>query len=610
MVETGSNNIFNEEHSIDRGEMTRGLKILTQSFTLPNRFRDNGITPDSLAIFTGTPSEVSPSDVLLVDQILEFKEQGDIGVSTTRFCETGREMGLTDRLATSVKEVGIISDNNSPFGFRVTLNVDTELRGVESEAARVDNNVNRIIHDVTTSVGEPKIFSFQLAQQLGHTLAMRSLRTALDQNGVHGIEFAIPNPDNAKLLQDEFKNGRALPWRQLFEPGYCREQSLVFPMDPSDEDFKKTVLMTTILNRHIVALTCAALAHGHEVILFNDARHEGPALFKAISDWAITNNVPGVLHTFHLGYLVMDPFLSLPSRITEQILKSRELLSERAASVFPGIQVAEGVDFMTWKMQAQLILQAESDSRRVSHHVLYQSSVLPEQLTLSLIPDKAKRWFETGQIKVIPEVAATTSKDDGVRTIAITVGTSGHSEIDQIVKHAVECAKSNPDISIILMGKGTDQDTVSVLIGEVPPNLQCLGIVPKETHDKNLASADTIVTKTSRNSRNSLVPSVLSGQGVILLPPESPRDIPDDISLFELSYLRETLMEHALDLMTALQVLDSLGVKNSANLVWQQDVDLLSHARLAKKGSLKRDGEIITSDSLAEIVLDIVGSCK
>jgi len=160
MIETESNNILNEEHSIDRGEMTRGLKILTQPFTLPNRFRDNGITSDSLAIFTGTPSEVSPGDVLLVDQILEFKEQVNIGVSTTQFCETEREIGLTDRLATSVKEIGIISDNNSPFGFRVTLNVDTELRGVEAKTVQVDNNADRIIHAVT-SVDKSKIFSFQ-----------------------------------------------------------------------------------------------------------------------------------------------------------------------------------------------------------------------------------------------------------------------------------------------------------------------------------------------------------------------------------------------------------------------------------------------------------------
>lgn len=584
-------------------------KDLIGAFRLPKRFRDNGVTANVLSSLDHTPAAVSREDRILIEQIMSVS-----GFETNQpvidFCETGKERGLADKLASAVSRISCRPDDN-PFGFRLQLTIDPEIVA-KSIGNFPETHVDKTLRSVSTD--KPKVFSFELAQQLGHSLRMKSLRGAFEERGIGSIEFAIPNPDNLKLLKQDFDQGATLPWRQLFEPGYCLNSSLVFPMNPQHPDYAKTVVLTALLNRHIIALTCSALANGHDVILVNDARHEGPALFKAISDWVCENKPPGSLHTFHLSYVVLDPVSSiLPPSMADQVKKAERLLRKRAEELFPNIQVADGVNFMIWKMLAQLFLHQETGGKNLntSHHVLYQTSFSHQQLSLEMIPEELKPWFQYKAIIPIPEVAATAKeKNTQVRTIAITLGTSGHSEVGKIIAQAIKTAKSHPELRVNLIGKGTERDSVLSLTDDIPQNVQCCGILSKEEHDGLLSSADTIVIKTTRNNRRAITPAVLSDQGVILLPPDVPQEIPDDISLFFLSYLRETLVEHALDLATALKVLEDKGIRNTKDLLWRPDDDLFSLATRSRQSVMNRSGELITPDTLAKMIITVINSLK
>jgi len=558
------------ETQIDTSGSQRLITGLQKIGPLPKRFAGNGLTPEIL-----TALGMASDDTEFIKQITQIEQFIDGSIN----------------ILSQDGSIAVTPDKSSPFGWKTS----TEVQISESDPF------------TTYTV----FLSF--AQLLGHTLTMKGLTDNVrEKHRVDSINFAIPTSDNLTTLGDDFLTGKAIIWRQLFEPGYVDDPNLVFPMNPTDRKFNQTLALTAGINRHVITIACNALAHGHNLVLFNDARHEGPILFKLISDWTRKHQVQGQLHTFHMAYLLLDSQNHLPDWIKKNLSQSKAVLEKAAKDFFPGISVADGVEFMTSKMLIQIMLQQETkESPNIHHHLLFQTSLPKDQLTLENIDSNIKPWFKTAQITIIPEVAASAeSIRPGVRRIAISLGGSGHSESGQLIKQLASMAEES-GIQVTLMGKGTDEKTVVAILGQKPgENIHCLGFIKKEVHDRLLAESDVVIIKTSRNSREAIEEAIWSGQGVILLPPETPKTISPDIPLFQLSFLRETLAEHGHDLMLAIKHLTDLGVGDATakTCIWQPNnhIPLIELADRALKATQQRHGALIPPQQLADIVMQIV----
>nr|VFK11668.1 MAG: hypothetical protein BECKLPF1236B_GA0070989_10238 [Candidatus Kentron sp. LPFa] len=131
-----------------------------RAHTLPNRFRDNGVTPEILAELDSTPASMSDADRVLVEQIDEYEDTKNRKLS---FRETGTEKGLTDKLAARIKSLEIAPNGNSPFGFSVETDIDTDIGDLTDSGGGV---IEEIIRAISTTTGQT--FAFNLAQQFGH----------------------------------------------------------------------------------------------------------------------------------------------------------------------------------------------------------------------------------------------------------------------------------------------------------------------------------------------------------------------------------------------------------------------------------------------------------
>lgn len=558
-----------KEIEINQLESQRLITGLQDIGPLPKRFAGNGLTPEIL-----TALGMAPDDTEFIRQITQIEQfiNGSIKIQS----QDG--------------SIAVTPDKSSPFGWKTSTEVQ--------------------ISDSDPFTSHKVFLSF--AQLLGHTLTMKGLTDNVrTKHNIDSINFAIPTPDNLTTLGDDFQTGKAMIWRQLFEPGYVDRPELVFPMDPTDKKFNQTLALTAAINRHVLAIACNALAHGHDLVLFNDARHEGPVLFKLISDWSKEHQVQRQLHTFHMAYLLLDSQNHLPDWVRSNLSESKVILEKASKQFFPGTSVADGIKFMTWKMLIQLMLQQETrEEQNIHHHLLFQTSLPKDQLTLENIDSNIKPWFEKAEITIIPEVAASAEPiRPRVRQIAVSLGGSGHSESNQLIKQLNNVVRKS-DIQVVLMGKGTDLETVTAILGQKPENnTHCLGFIKKESHDQLLTKSDVIIIKTSRNSREAIEEAVWSGQGVVLLPPETPKTIVQDIPLFQLSYLRETLAEHGHDLMLAIKHLADLGVDETAAkaCVWQPEsnISLQELADHALKATQQRNGALIPPQQLADIIIQI-----
>nr|VFK08179.1 MAG: hypothetical protein BECKLPF1236A_GA0070988_100144 [Candidatus Kentron sp. LPFa]VFK24774.1 MAG: hypothetical protein BECKLPF1236C_GA0070990_100164 [Candidatus Kentron sp. LPFa] len=572
-----------------------------RAHTLPNRFRDNGVTPEILAELDSTPASMSDADRVLVEQIDGYQDTKNRKLS---FRETGTEKGLTDKLAARIKSLEIAPNGDSPFGFSVETDINTDIGDLTDSGGGV---IEEIIRAISTTTGQT--FAFNLAQQFGHVTLMKSLTSSLRENGIPSIAFAVPNPGSLRLLRQDFANGSALPWRLLYEPGYCADTSLVLPMDPTHPRYGQTVLFASAVNRHILALAASALAHGHHVILCNDARHEGMALFKVLADWSVSNKIDSKLHTFHLGYTIFEPIFELLSdEVKQRIGNAREMFKDFYLGQFgfsPDEEpLPDGVDFMNFKTLAQLMNKGESESDNIKHDVLYQTGNSPEKLNLDMIPERLHEWFDFDKIIVIPEIGS--SSNLLIKCIAITLGTSLYSESNKLIRQACQMALSEPETVISLIGKNTDLENVSRIVEKIPSNLHCHGIVDKHKHDHMIRGSDVIVTRTNRYSRQVLEAAVHSEQGIIILP-DIPKSLGEDLSLFEVSLLSETLLEHANDATVAISSLKRLGIDHPEGLVWDPKEELHNQCMNAKRViSGRRNKLMLTPSDLASLIVERV----
>nr|VFK57041.1 MAG: hypothetical protein BECKTUN1418F_GA0071002_11032 [Candidatus Kentron sp. TUN] len=575
-------------------------KAFMQAHTLPNRFRNNGVTPDVLAALDSTPASISYADRIVVEQFYDHEHTEN---SKLLFRETGTEDGLTDKLAAKIKSMEIAPKRDSVFGFSVETDMNTDISDLVDSGSGVIRDIIRAISTTTEQT-----FAFNLAQQFGHVTLIKTLTSSLRENGISGIAFAVPNPGSLRLLQEDFANGSALPWRLLYEPGYCANASLILPMDPTHPQYNQTALFAPAINRHILALAASALAHGHDVIFFNDARHEGLALFKALTDWSLSNKIGTKLHTFHLGYMIFEPIFELLSDgVKQRIENAREMFKDFYLRQFDFLsdeaQMPDGVDFMIFKTLAQLMNKEESKSDNIKHDVLYQTGNPSAKLTLDMIPDRLRNRFDLNEMILIPEVGS--SSNFLIKSVAITLGTSIYSESDELIRQAYRMALSEPEIVISLIGKDTDSENVSRIAGEIPPNLHCHGIVDKNKHDHMIRNSDVIVTRTNRYSRQVLEAAVHSEQGIIILPPDIPKSLGEDLSPFEISLLSETLLEHASDSTIAISSLERLGIDHPERLLWNPEEDLYVQCLDAKRMISGRQNKLmLTPSDLASLIME------
>jgi len=601
------------EH-FERITMMRDLKPIIAAFTLPKRFGENGVDLNSLV---GTPAFTGEFDQFWLEEMSEAnlfvgQPQLEITFATQPINKKEVYERPTDGLADTIRKISVLPDPEKSGGFR--LNIDFDLQRF-IETAKIlqekGNHLAKVMREILTGRG---VIHLETAQQLGHTLRMINLNEQLTiKSDKPGLTFIVPNIDNIKLCSSQLKDGRALSWRQLFEPGYCLDPNLIFPMNPEDKDFFRTVGITAAINRHILAIALGALSLGSEVVWVNDARHEGPALFRAVCDWMSQNKtaVRGKAHMFQLGYLILDPVDDVPEEIKRQALKTKEGLIAKARRLFPGLQIADGVEFMKHKMLAQAIISriCKEQLLPAQAHTIYMTSFGSEELQTQLLDERSHQLIEEQKIIVTPEIAAQPERTTEIGSLVITLGTSGHSLTEAIVQSAAESASASPNVCITLVGKGADEDSVKRILGaNLPENLKALGIIPKEDHDRLTAGADVIVIKTTRNTRL-LIESAINGKkGILLLPPDINVSTATK-SIFEISYLCETLLEHLNDTQVALKTLKELGVTSPEKLILNPNGDLLNQALYSKtvveiiaSGVGKKMG---SPADLAEIILKI-----
>jgi hypothetical protein len=594
--------------------MNVDVRSALAAFALPRRFRENGVDLTTLRhtpAFTGDEDEFWLQDVV-VDQWSSAVPRAVITFEPPPLNHRAVVERPTDAIASAITRITAEPSPKMPGGFQTAVGFDMErFLAVASALSKAGNHLSTVLEAVVSGDG---IVHLETAQQLGHTLRMVGLNKVLSlEAGRPGLAFIVPNADNVKLCARELEEGAALPWRQLFEPGYCLDDGLVFPMDPGAAGFFQTVVLSAVLNRHILAIAMAAVLSGCQVLWTNDARHEGPALFRALCDWMIENRVRlrGDIRLFQLAYLILDPPDHVPEKIQARLLEARKGLVKKAKQRFPGLRIADGLEFMRHKMFAQALVSDICARHALPARAitLYMSAFPASDLRTDLLDRKARELIQQHGVVVIPEIAASIEREAReVDSVLVTLGMSGHSQIQQIVSSLAAMAASNPQMRVTLVGKGTDSHSVGrILSGEPPENLAALGLVPEREHDQLMAEADVVVVKTTRNTRAAIAPALSRGQGLLLIPPDT--DVPERLeTLYQVSYFFETAMEHLTDLQVAMAVLRQLGVDDPQNLVLDPDNELASQLSLAKRvGTAVRRGamrEMGTPTDLARVILN------
>jgi len=593
--------------------VTLDITSILADFSIPRRFRENGV---DLTALRNTPAFTGDKDQFwLQDAVVgQWSSSLPQAVITFEPRPLGREVVVerpTDAIASSITRISAEPNADMPGGFQTTVGFDMDrFQAICGVLQREGNHVSRVLESVLSGSG---VVHLQTAQQLGHTLRMVGLNKVLSlEAGRPGLTFIVPNTDNVRLCARELEEGAALPWRQLFEPGYCLDDALMFPMDPGAAGFFQTVVLSAVLNRHILAIAMAAVLSGCQVLWTNDARHEGPALFRALCDWMIENRLRlrGNMRLFQLAYLILDPTDHVPEKIQSRLLEARKGLLKKAKQRFPGLRIADGLEFMRHKMFAQAIVSDICARHALPARAitLYMSAFPASDLRADRLDRKARELVEKHGVVVIPEIAASMDREGReVDSVLVTLGMSGHSQIQHIVSSLAAMAADNPRMSVTLVGKGTDSRSVGrILNGELPENLAALGLVPEREHDQLMAEADVVVVKTTRNTRAAIALVLSRGQGLLLMPPDT--DVPERLeSLYQVSYFFETAVEHLTDLQVAMAVLGQLGVDDPQNLVLDLDNDLASQLSNAKRvGTAVRRGsmrEMGTPTDLARVIL-------
>jgi hypothetical protein len=355
----------------------------------------------------------------------------------------------------------------------------------------------------------------------------------------------------------------------------------------------------------------AAVLSGCQVLWTNDARHEGPALFRVLCDWMIQNRLRlrGNMRLFQLAYLILDPTDHVPEGIRARLLEARKGLVKKAKQRFPGLRIADGLEFMRHKMLAQALVSdiCERHALPARAITLYMSAFPASDLRMDRLDRNARELIQQQGVVVIPEITASTEPGDrSVVSVLVTLGMSGHSHIQQIVSSLAAMAASNPKVNVTLVGKGTDSSSVErMLSGKPPANLAALGLVPEREHNQLMADADVVVLKTTRNTRAAIAPALSRGQGLLLIRPDfAPGRLG---TLYQVSYSLETASEHLADLEVALRMLRGLGVDRPRDLILDPDRELISQMRASKEAAaaVYRGcmSEMGTSRDLARVIL-------
>jgi hypothetical protein len=589
------------------------IKSTLAAFALPRRFHENSVDLTTLRhtpAFTGDEDQFWLQDVV-VGKWSEAVPQAVITFEPPPLTHEDILERPTDAIASSITRITAEPSPDMPGGFRTTVGFDMDrFLAVANVLQRESNHLSRVLESILSNNG---MVHLQTAQQLGHTLRMVSLNKVLSlESGRPGLSFIVPNADNVKLCERELQEGAALAWRQLFEPGYCLDHRLIFPMDPDAGSFFQTVVLAATLNRHVLAMAMAAILSGCRVLWTNDARHEGPALFRALCDWLIENRarVQGDIRLYQLAYLILDPLDHVPEKLQTRLREAKKDLVKKAKQMFPGLQIADGLEFMRHKMYAQAVVSdiCDKHSLPAKATTLYMSAFPSGDLRTDLLDGDAKDLILQQRVVVIPEIASGIECQARIVDSAfVTLGMSGHSHIRQIVSSIAAMAASNAQMRVTLVGKGTDSHSVRRILGGKPPeNMAALGVVQEREHDQLMAGADVVVVKTTRNTRAAIAPALSRGQGVLLIPPGT--GVPESLkTLYQVSYFFETAIEHLTDLELALALLKQLGVDDPQDLVLDADSDLVSQFRRAKqaaamvcRGALKRMG---TPTDLARVIL-------
>jgi len=571
--------------------MNVDIQSILTDFTLPRRFQDNGVDLTSLR---DTPAFTGDKDQFWLQDVLVRQWSSDVPQAVITFEAPPLSDGAvvarpTDAIASSIARITAEPSPGMPGGFQTAVGFDMDrFLAVANVLRGAGNHLSAVLEGVLSGNG---VVHLQTAQQLGHTLRMVGLNKVLSlETGRPGLAFVVPNTDNVKLCATELRQGTALPWRQLFEPGYCLDDRLEFPMDPEAGRFFQTVVLSAALNRHILAIAMAAVLLGCQVLWTNDARHEGPALFRVLCDWMIGNRelVRGDVRFFQLAYLILDPLDHVPERIQARLLAARSGLVKKAKQRFPGLRIADGLEFMRHKMLAQAFVSdiCVRHALPARAATLYMSAFPASALRTDLLDRNARELIRQHGVFVIPEIAASNEPEaQDVRSVFVTLGMSSHSGIHQIVSSVAAMAAGNRQMRVTLAGNGTDSHSVATILGGAPPhNLATLGVVPESEHARLMAEADAIVLKTTRNTRVAIAPALSRGQGVLLIPPDI--DAPEKLgTLYQVSYFLETASEHLTDLEVALRLLRGLGVDRPENLILDPDRELTSQLRASKEAA-------------------------